>query len=169
MNEVNATEASIFPGTPVCATQSNEIAPRFLTSLVVAECRHACEELADSISGSSIEEHDTINDCLAACDEYTGAAARESRHTMRYAIWCSEQCDNLRDACLRMDSPASRSAAKWLKAVSKQMNRELISLQRVSEVMDKEVTWDSVKEVMNKPIISFDPFGSGARSKVSGR
>lgn len=136
--------------------------------MVVAQCRTACEELANYIGSSPCEEHNTINDCLAACDEYTGAAARESRHTMRYAIWCSERCDDLRDACLRMNSPAAISAAKWLKAVSKQMNREVVSWQRVSKAMEKEVSWDTVQDAMNHQVIAFDPFGSASRSKASG-
>lgn len=87
---------------------------------------------------------------------------------MRYAIWCSERCDDLREACLRMNSPAANSAAKWLKAVSKQMNREVISWQRVSKSMEEKASWKAVKDTMNQQIIAFDPFGSAARSKASG-
>lgn len=168
MNDVNTINTTLFPGTPLCATRGNDIAPRFLTMAVVEKCRSSCEELAESLGTLPSEEHDTINDCLAACDEYSVAASRESRHTMRYAIWCSERCEDLRESCLRMNTPASTAAAKWLKAVSKQMNREVISWKKIGETMDKEVTWDSVKKVMNSKVIAFDPFGSTARSKASG-
>jgi hypothetical protein len=161
MNEENLIDSSIFPGTPVCATKSNELAPKFLTVMVVAQCRAACEELADSIGSSPCEEHNTINDCLAACDEFTLAASRESRHTMRYAIWCSERCEDLRAACLRMDSPAAKSAAKWLKAVSKQMNHEIVTLQCLSKMTEQEVTWDA-------KVVAFDPFSSNTQSRASG-
>lgn len=67
-----------------------------------------------------------------------------------------------------MCSPAAQSAAKWLKAVSKQMNREVVSWQRVGNAMKKEVSWNAAKDAMNQQVIAFDPFGSAARSKVSG-
>ncbi|MEP2776417.1 MAG: hypothetical protein ABJQ29_16945 [Luteolibacter sp.] len=168
MNEANVFNTQIFPGTPFCATTGNDIAPKFLAMMVVAKCRTSCEELAETLGSDPCEEHDAINDCLAACDEYTGAAARESHHTMRYAIWCAERCEDLRSACLRMETPAAKTAAKWLKTVSKQMDREVISWQRIRKAMDQEVTWDSVKDVMNHQVIAFDPFGSAARAKASG-
>lgn len=168
MNEVNSIDTSIFPGTPTCATNGNDIAPKFLTMMVIAHCRTACEEFADSLGSSPCEEHDIINDCLASCDEYASAAARESRHAMRYAIWCSERCDELRDTCIRTGGSAAKSAEKWLKAVSKQINREVISWQRVNKTAAKNVSWNTVKNTTNRQVIAFDPFGSLERSKASG-
>lgn len=168
MNEVNSIEASIFPGTPTCATNNNKIAPKFLTMMVVAQCRAACEELADSLGCFPCVEHDIINDCLAACDEYTNAMARESLHTVHYATWCSQRCNDLREACLNMDSAVAESAAKWLNAVSKQMNREIIAFQRNSKTMRDQKDWDSPKGCPKGQVIAFDPFESTARARVSG-
>ncbi|MGJ8633593.1 MAG: hypothetical protein ACSHX7_06715 [Luteolibacter sp.] len=160
MNQITPPNMVLFPGTPSCATTENEIAPKFLTTVVVAECRKSCEELAGTIDVSDVPEHDTINDCLAACDEYSVAAARKSKHTMRYAIWCSDRCEELLSQCHKINTPAARSTAKWLKAVTKQMNREVISWKQVKRTTNQEVTWGSVKEV-----IPFDPFRSSARKQ----
>jgi len=163
MSSASALTLLMFPGTPTCVVSGNKIVPRFLTTVIIAGCRKSCEDLADTLDGKFLPEHQTINDCLAACDEYTIAAARESKHTMLYAVWCAERCDDLLAACGKIDTPAARSTAKWLKTASKQMNREIIAWKQVREIMVREVTWDSVKEMMNKEVIAFDPFGSSLR------
>ena len=167
MTEATPFNMLLFPGTPACETTDNKIAPKFLTAVVVDECKKSCEELASSLHTTDETEHETINDCLAACDEYSTAAARESKHTMRYAVWCADRCEDLLSQCQQIDTPASRCTAKWLKAVSKQMNREVISWKKVKATMNQEVTWDSVKDVMDKEVIAFDPFGSTARKQSS--
>ena len=85
----------------VLAKRTSNLAKVYTTLRVLERCIEACEVLAEELGSEDLEDplHGHINECIAACEQLTGACMRQSRFTLQYAELCAAACANLAGAC----------------------------------------------------------------------
>jgi len=132
------------------SSTGQSLASSFLTSIVVEKCQASCESVAVNLDEES-SGHGVLNDFISACDEYTTAAARGSRHRTRYAAWCAERCSETASLCDDLGDSSSRRCARWCRLLLEELNRE-IHWKDVKKVMNTEINWSGVQSVMNKEV-----------------
>ena len=91
--------------------------------LLLEACMAGCESLADTIA--SDPEHaglfDELSECIAACQTYLAAKARESRFANRLLHYCVEAMADTAAACESLPSAASKRCQKLIKAGLRQL------------------------------------------------
>jgi len=82
--------------------------------LLLEQCAQRCETLADQLAATALHHPLMLqlSDCLAACDTYLAAKARESHREDQLALLCMDALIDTAVACAGFDSDTARRCRK---------------------------------------------------------